>query len=279
MTDFVPSEKGVPIRFPSTAYLNIDSTDRFSVTGAIEGERASNFQINRRLNVLNGYFTRLAVQEVVCDWCIDNISSTWGNSVFQVAVPDLSGTLVSIQLEGGNYTIEEALDAIVAELNSATASTDWSLGTTPYGAKTLDLSGSNFTILPNNLQTELNFQADVSGNSFPCACPKLLPITYIDFASPVLGQNQEVYDSTTNPIERNLLYRWWLAWDNQPIPFDGYGYPILQGYKPSVADSSSSRNRLSGLPISQSALSPSKCMAQMATSFLNLGKSESLSGG
>ena len=234
MTDFIPSEKGVPIRFPSSAYFNIDSTDRFSVTGPVVGESAGNFAINRNLNMLNGFFTRLAIQEVYCDWCVDNISSFWNNNVFTV---DISGAPVSfaVTLPGGNWNVQEVLDYIVQELNLLTAPTYvFSLGTTPYGAKTLDLSGGDFSVLPSNLQAQLNILANVFGNSYPIACPKLLAVTYIDFTSPIMTQNQDVNDSTTSPVSRNLLYRWWLAWEDE-TSYDSYGYPIYQGYKPFIA--------------------------------------------
>jgi hypothetical protein len=81
----------------------------------------------------------------------------------------------------------------------------------------------------------LNFLADTSGNNFPVNNPKLLPYTYLDFACDNLTYCQNVKDQTTNYTVRNLLYRWNFAFDNSPITYDAYGYPILQGYQAFVA--------------------------------------------
>ena len=63
---------GVTIRNPSTANLLIDSLDRTS-------GYSSDFLIAKPNSILNGFFTRLAVAEVVLDWCVANISSQYNN--------------------------------------------------------------------------------------------------------------------------------------------------------------------------------------------------------
>ena len=221
MTDFATSERGVSIREPSTANLLIDSVDRTS------GTESGDFLINKGQSILNGFFTRLGVVEVVLDWCVDNISNITQNS--SLAVQTSTGTHL-VQLDDGQYTVKGCLDALIAALNAVPGiGMTFSIYQNPAGF--VDISGSApFTILPGNLQQELNLTPDVSGGLFPVNCPVLLPYTYLDFVSNQLTYNQDLKDTTTNPIERNVLYRWYLAWDNEPS-YDAYGYPILQGYK------------------------------------------------
>ena len=232
--EFLPTEKGVPIRFPSEAYLNIDSTDRFNQSGTgAPGESSNKFQINRQLNVLNGYFTRLTVQEVVLDWCIDNISTIWENNTIGFDVSGAPANPYVATIPVGKYTVQELLDELIIQMNAvAPAGSQFLLSTAPSGCKSIDISGAEpFQWVDGyNLQAQLGLPVNDYGVGFEVCCPRLQPITYLDFASPPLTYNQEVYDSTTNVVERNLLYRWWFAWSEEPS-YDGYGYPILMGYK------------------------------------------------
>jgi hypothetical protein len=236
--EFIPAEKAVPVREPSTANLLIDSTDRFvgGVVGVEKaGESSANFTITLNQNIMTGYFTRLAVSEIYLDWCVDNISAGSSNNTFKVKI---GATTYTATLLDGQYTVKQALDALVIQLNAVVPTgTVFSLvdSTNVPGAKSLKLlvSGTptNFTILVTNLQTELNFQANSAGNEFPCNCPKILPITYLDFVSNSLTYNQALKDATSNNVSRNVLYRWYFANDNVPQTLDAYGYPIYQGYQ------------------------------------------------
>jgi len=212
-------DKGVTIRNPATANLLIDSIDRSTGTSA-------NFVIRKDYSILNGFFHRIGVSEIILDWCVDNISAATDNNTFQVTTP--AGTYTAT-LNDGSYTVEMALNAIVTLLNAAagigvtfsiTAGVGYSIlhGTAP------------FTVLETNLSQQLNIVAGVNSVDQPVSCPVLLPYTYIDIVSPELTYNQSLKDATTNYFEQNVLYRWYLAWDG-PAPVDGLGYPILQGYQ------------------------------------------------
>ena len=228
--EFIPAEKAVPVREPSTANLLIDSIDRTSGTSA-------DFIINLNNSIMNGFFTRVAVTEVVLDWCVDNVSETTGNNQLTVAV-DIGGgntATKTITIPDGQYTIKSLLDEIIVLLNtSPIANTVFSLTDNVGGYKmlhmTLSGSPSDFTLFSQNIVTELNMPwAESPANDFPINCPKVLPYTYVDFISDDLTYNQALKDATTNRISRNVLYRWNFAWDTPPAN-DAYGYPIYQGY-------------------------------------------------
>lgn len=234
--EFIPAEKAVPLREASTANLLIDSTDRTSGS-------AADFLINLNASIMNGFFTRLAVAEVVLDWCVDNVSAETGNNSIIIAVDSGGGQSATktITLPDGQYTIAQCLDQIIVLLNTnPIPNTVFSLVAAPGGTKaihmTLSGSPSDFSIFSTNLAIELNIPTNegIADNDFPINCPKLLPYTYIDFVSDSLTYNQQLKDATTNEVSRNVLYRWTFAWDT-PAPVDTYGYPIYQGYQRFVA--------------------------------------------
>ena len=231
---------GATIRQPSTANFLISSKDRddFNTTGG----NPANFNITKKSSLLNGFFTRIAPNEIVLDWCIDNVSTYWKNTLIYV---DISGVgQKSYAVPSGQYTTATLLDVIVAGLTAAGTYT-FSLTTTTSGLKAIKC---NLTAAPNTAQTfkfksvsnsgidvsalptQLNVQLDTYGVSFPVDCPKVLPTQYIDFVCTQLTYNQALKDTSTAIIEQNILFRWYFAWD-VPEPLDAYGYPIYQGYK------------------------------------------------
>ena len=221
------------IRFPATANFLIDSIDRTS------GSTSADFLINKKNSLFNGFFTRFAVNELVLDWCIPNVSLALESSVFSVTVTGAPANPYSFTLPDGFYTVKQALDAIVAGLNAIPG-----IGVTfsvlqANNQVYLDLNGVNtyFVNDVGNLPNLLGL-ADAVGatpaNNFPLICPKLLPYTYLDFVCSQLTYCQDLKDNTTNEVNRDVLYRWVLAWDNE-TSYDAYGFPIFQGYRPFLA--------------------------------------------
>ena len=49
--------------------------------------------------------------------------------------------------------------------------------------------------------------------------------------SPSLTYSQDVKDASSAEVVRDVLCRWYFDYDEQNM-IDGYGYPILMGYKP-----------------------------------------------
>jgi hypothetical protein len=387
MTEFIPSEKGQTIRFPSTANLYIDSQDR------TQGLKSNNFTISKPNNILAGFFTRLAVQEVVVDYCVNNISTAFNNNfltaylfpvvgnlttyttsgsvatlpltitapsppryvgqVVQVAgatpsglnaiavitstnssqftyanttaagsgatagtatilvgnqpirnltgngttiqivvdtipaafivgakvdiastdnnafnnnpsvssytIASISGTTISITsnikgtstggqiisigqvgtatLGDGEYLVSEAITVLVAQLNSS------STGGASLSGFTI-VQGSNITgqtfitgtypwqVIYDQLAINLDLQNGFNSTLGKLVeCPKLLPTLYFDIICNNLTYCQDLKDASTSSVVRDVLYRWYLAWDG-PTTYDPFGYPIFQGYKP-----------------------------------------------
>ena len=230
-------DKAVTVRPSSTALLSVDSLDREQT---LLNQSSANFTINKNQSLFNGFFTRVAMNEIVLDWCIPNVSQYAGNNTLSVTV---GPTTAIVSIPTGFYNIAECLDALVTALNDPGAfgvgffrvedktGGAWNVGTSTGLAYLGTTAGGNFTINPTELALELGLQTGTSGAAFPVTCPKLLPYYYIDFVSPQLTYNQDLKDNTTSSIVRDSLYRWVFAYDNAPTPLDKYLYPVLQGYK------------------------------------------------
>ena len=234
------TEKAVTIRPPSTANFLIDSFDRDFDAYPSSG----NFVINKTNSLFNGFFNRMAVQEVVLDWGIPNVSQYKENDtfIFTYVFPPGGPIVDTVTLPTGFYTVAQVLAALVSQMNISVGvpgafvinsgntgvymSVDQAVvpgGTFEINAT--DLSGQIFTV----------GQEDAGqATSYPIICPRILNYRYLDFVSPQLTYNQELKDNDTSPQSRDVLYRWYFGWDNE-TSYDTLGFPILQGYRSFVA--------------------------------------------
>lgn len=229
MTTFLPAEKGMTIRQPSTANLMLDSVD-----GTLGASTSANFQITRNQALLNGFFTRLGVTEVVLEWNEPNVSSNLGrNSV----VITMNGTPTTLTLPTGFYTVQTALQAIVALANAI-----------PAFGRTLTVTGaSGIAQITSSTNTDVFSFGGALGTLLGIEGPSvggvlttvagqqdLRPYRYLDFVSQQLTYNQDLKDASTAQVVRDVLVRWYMAWDEQPL-LDGFGFPILMSYTPFAA--------------------------------------------
>jgi len=234
MTEYLPTEKGVPIRMPSTANLMLDSADRNTTIFS----SAWDFQINKPNSIMNGFFTRIGTTEVVLEWCENNIDASGGRSAFVMDISGVSPTGVS--LASGIYTMEQAVNAMVKRINDLS-------GTTGTIASFNQTSGNEYLLfskpvrlidaavpVSDGILHRMDLNAvlpDVSGRSqvWEFSCPDLRPYRYIDIVSPTLTYNQDLKDNATTPTARDVLCRWYFDEDQLPN-LDAYGFPILMGY-------------------------------------------------
>jgi len=241
-------DRATTTRPSSTALLSVDSFDRTQEDSAgnqITNGISTDFLINKNQSIFNGFFHRIAVTEVVLDWCIPNISSVTFNNTMSVTV---GGVTILFTIPNGQYTVADVLDRIVVELNLPGPNGfgvgffriedqfGAVYGPGSYGPAYLaTTAGGNFTINTTKLQQQLSLQTGVAGAAFPVTCPNILNIRYIDFVSAQLTYNQDLKDNTTAITSRDVLYRWVFAYDNVPLNLDRYNYPIYQGYQKFIA--------------------------------------------
>jgi hypothetical protein len=273
------TNKGVDVRNSSTANFMIDSQDRsnYNESTVLSTQvpppvtTAANFQIAKPgQNLVSGFFTRLAMTEIVMNWDIQNIRATTadlsGNNFTNISVRTTSNGAISnfpLSITKGNYTVETALDALLVEINTATALTFTMVDSStivgeavgkraivaPAGKKfafyrTTPLPPSPAPFVPNLAQSLgfIVYDLDsfvaglVAGNyedAWVAYKPNLLAYNYIDITSSQIASQQKVKDSTTSTFDAiDVIYRWVFAYDDASAPLDGYGYPIIQGYLP-----------------------------------------------
>lgn len=214
------SHPGVQIRVPATANLMLDSTDRTTGT-------PDNFVISKNNSILNGFFNRIAATEVVLDWGIPNISAQFNNNTFSVTV---SSVVYTVTLANGFYNVNRCLDRLIEALNVAVPGAPFSITDNNPGVYLVS-TGSFTADLTTKLAQQLNLVASTTPTGYQIVNPDLRPYSYLDFISSQLTYNQELKDATTAPSDKNVLVRWYFAFDDVgSVNPDGYGFPNLMGY-------------------------------------------------
>jgi hypothetical protein len=220
----------------------IDSLDRPGVNPS-----CWDFQITKNQSIFNGFFSRIGTTEVVLEWCEDNVSYDLSNNNVTMGI---GGTNYTVQVPSGAYTVERALNYIASAFNDISGTTGRGCTVFP-GTVEGGFAGLLFTpptpkifMRRGKLVNALDFQVfyngvpsglapidDVSGNLFVPDCPDLRLYRYLDFTSEDLTYAQDLKDNSTQTYNRDVLCRWYMD-EDVPEQFDGYGFPILMGYKP-----------------------------------------------
>ena len=238
--NFTPSEKASTFRQPSTANLMIDSDDRAFQSSDILETSPWRYQITRSNSIVNGFFTRVGLTELVVNWDIPNISSKFNNNVLIVDVSGASPNgAQTITLPNGFYTAKKAIDCIVLALNAAYATPSLFSVVQDCSGVGIDVSGARqwraFMAIPLAEQLFQNDLADTGSLLYRktqyLPSPDLRTVKYLDFVSSKLTYCQDVKDTSTVPLTQDVLQRWYMSWDDQNN-LDAYGFPIYQGYTP-----------------------------------------------
>jgi hypothetical protein len=224
---------GQTIRYPATANLLIDSEDR---TNGSSG----NFSLVRNNSILNGFFNRIGTTEVVLNWTVPNIATSYNNSLQGI---DVSGVGVSsYQIPDGSYTVQEAISTWIALVNAAAPGGNV-LSVASAGV-ICTITGSVAFRFPvaGGFLGDIGFsqggaysltQSCTTTTSFNLALNVGLPAyKFIDFVCPQLTINQDLKDGSTNLRTPDVLCRFYFAFDTDTPIVDGLGFPIYFGMKP-----------------------------------------------
>lgn len=225
----------VSVRPSATALFTLNSADRF---GGIEDKRSANlnlsspydFTIRKKESLLNGFFTRMGVSEVSFPFTLPNVA---GSTTKVAVLYDAgAGPVTAIYTNFGFFTPSEmaaSLQIFIRALDASLAA-----ASVVYGA-----AGSpNFTFLSNSATT-LDFQPIAQSSSFNypanqvqlydmlglnATIPSGVSVTgsstffqkyqYLDIVSTLMTGNQNLKDSTSSPIDRNILCRLYVDYEN-----------------------------------------------------------------
>lgn len=242
------NDKAVTIQNPSTASFMINSIDRDQYG---EQKSSGSFTIYKNQALFNGFFRRLALQEIVLDWGIPNIAehpdgTDLVNFTFTYQVPPAAATQYTVTLPQGFYTAADCLDELVSLMNTQIGTPNAFEVGGVNGRRTLQVN--QVTVLGGVFQVndfgKENLPASLVGftaldqpltKAIVIIAPDIRYTRYVDFVSPQLTYNQDLKDNTTAPGSRDVLYRWCMADDNVPDNYDAYGFPIYQGYRPFIS--------------------------------------------
>jgi hypothetical protein len=263
MVDFIPTEKGVAIRNPSTANFQINSRDRARDSYGNYIEKSDSFSISPSASLLNGFFTRLGVVEIVFDWQIPNVSAAAGNNklLYQVSTSTTALSSYTTTIPEGNYLGVDLLNSMARNMNLTVGAGWFTSGYTAYAGSTVSTGSQIFPALPptgfiagttnniyltqfdrfssalaNQLQLSSCYKTYASGpsniGSIYCAInPTVTPLKYVDIVCRQLTYNQSLKDGTTSVTEnQDVLYRWNLAWEDNGNVTDPSNMVIYQGY-------------------------------------------------
>ena len=236
-------QRAVTIRQPATANLMVDSADRNSGY-----PNPFDFQITRPNSILNGFFNRIGTTEVVLEWNEPNGAVLAANDTGTQVLISTAGGLVSTTVSAvfGPYLFynsSNALESFARRLGASFGGaliSSFFVSTPVYGLPALFASAPVDSMLVSTSATSQSLGLQSAGSlagtpyffSFmPIRAPDLRPYRYLDFTSAQLTYNQDLKDSSTSALARDVLCRWYMDWDQQPQR-DGFGFPIEMGYEP-----------------------------------------------
>lgn len=229
-------ETATTIRFPSTSAFMIDSVDRQDTSLATS---SGDFVIVKPMSLNNGFFTRMAVQEVVLDYGIPNVSSKHNNDTLFITYNIGAGNVsTSAILPAGYYNVKQALDTLVSQLNAIIGAGTFQI-VSGQGQTSLDMVNNThtFSINPQGNLASMIFTENQIGttprNFFFVTAPRIIPYRYFDICCTQLTYNQKLKDNDTSENTRDVLYRFYFAWDGDTT-YDAYGFPVLMGYRPFI---------------------------------------------
>lgn len=229
----VIEDKAVTVRPSSTANFYVDSTDKLSGS-------SGDFVISKNQSLFNGFFHRIAVNEVVMDWGLPNVAGWWGNNTISV-INNGTGALITATIPDGFYSAVQCLQTVATRINSAATTAgdplrltvswdgfDVRISSTGAGFDTFYFVWQPLSPVfdpPYALARQLFSTAQLAGAAvastfFLMTSPRILGTTYVDIVSPQLTYNQDLKDNTTATTQRDVLYRWYLADDNVPLTLE-----------------------------------------------------------
>lgn len=227
-------DRAVTVRPSSTALFCVDSSDRYASYNdrATGGTTPYSFQITKKESLLNGFFKRIALTEIVFPYWIPNINSRTDT----ILVSDNGGALTAVTLPAqGFYSPQALATALQTQLRIATANValtvTYSNGVFTFAtniADTIAFARGNFGGLGAKLnQFQLYDLLNLSGpgvNGLTTAATTVVSgvtrcryTEYIDIVSPQLTYNQDLKDGSSDPVVRDALCRVYIEDETSPI--------------------------------------------------------------
>lgn len=228
--NYSAKDTAVTQRPPSSALLCIDSEDRYSdvpssrVSPTSVSQTPYDFTITKRESLMNGFFTRVGVSEVVFPWVIPNINpktnrmrvSFNGNPPVQISItpgfysPSALAAAIQVAVRAVNVALNAftitygASGAPLFEYatNNATVVAFYPIvANSPGYSYDLTTTRQLFDVLGFNASNQLETTSYFGGSTYCQA------VRYIDIVCSQMTYNQALKDTMSQKIARDVLCR------------------------------------------------------------------------
>ena len=227
-------DRAVTIRPSSTALFCVDSADRYASLNAraTGGTTPYDFNITKNQSLLNGFFRRIGLTEIVFPYWIPNINTRTDTILYS----DNGGALQVLTISlPGFYSPQDLAATLEFQLQAGTGNLAFTVtynnGVFTFATNTPDtiqFARGNFGGLGSKLnQFQLYDLLNLSGPGLngltPAAAILVSGVTrcryteYVDIVSPQLTYNQDLKDGSSDPIVRDSLCRIYIEDETSPI--------------------------------------------------------------
>jgi hypothetical protein len=210
----------------ATSLFCIDSDDRYKnyLQRRLTPTYPFSFGINKNESLLNGFFNRMALTEFRLNWTLPNIATPWGNNVMTIhykvgAGADTVGTII---VPDGFYGAEEIANELqnlirtfISGFLVKISDKDDDVLTFVAPTNTTFFFASQGTATRElcdllNVPTQVYNGSNTYLQDIQSGIPNLRPMDYFDIVCNQLTYNQDLKDSTSAPIVRDMIARIYL---------------------------------------------------------------------
>jgi hypothetical protein len=222
----------VTIRPSATALFGIDSDDRYEdyLRRRTTPTYPFRFNIQKNESLLNGFFKRLALTEFRLNWTLPNLSSAWGNNVLTLWYsnnPGVSSASTTIIVPDGFYDVNDIALELQNQIRSQTgltfyvtmnATNDYSISFKPPASYSIffQSQGSrerelvDLLSVPSRESVVGEPPAGYYSTIIQSGVPNMRAMDYMDIVCSQLSYNQNLKDSTSAKVSRDMIARIYL---------------------------------------------------------------------
>jgi len=229
----------VSVRPSATALFTVNSADRYGGNDirrqTLVATSPYDFTIRKNESLLNGFFTRMGITEISFPMSLPNCDGSSSRMAI-LYTPSGGAEASSIFTAGGFFTPSEIASKLQVKIRTLDAS--FSTATVQYGVNGLPQfiitmpAGATVSFAPIATTGGLPFpydqnqiqMYDMFGFTLANALAQQNVVVgnftffqkyqYLDIVSTLLTGNQNLKDSTTAPIDRNILCRLYVDYEN-----------------------------------------------------------------
>ena len=221
-------DHGTTVRPSSTSLLCVDSEDRYNDYVAATNAPSSpyNFKINQPKTLMNGFFTRIAVSEVVFPWTIPNINAKTRTIDIVTQIGAAAPVFTTLNVPLGFYTPAALAQYIQDRMNFLIVGLGMSM---QYGQTTGPFF--NYFVGAGNTISFFPMTYNSAAYPYPASTKQLIDVLgfgaanavaavsgvgnytlcqatrYVDIVCPQLTYNQPLKDTMTQITARDTLCR------------------------------------------------------------------------